>query len=36
MAVSTGDMKAGIGMDIGMHEILIAALDLEACIYNLL
>ena len=29
-------MKAGIGVDIGMDEILMAALDLEAYTYSLL
>ena len=38
--MSTGDMKAGMGMDermdMGTDEILVSVLDLEACIYSLL
>ena len=34
MTVSTGYMRAGMPMDMGMDEILMAALGLEACIYS--
>ena len=36
MAVSTGDIKAGMGIGIGMDEILVSVLELEVCIYSLL
>ena len=38
MAASTGDMKVGRGMDMGMDETLMAVLDLENLyhIYSLL
>ena len=35
MAVSTKDMKAGMGMDLRMDEMLMTVRDLEVCIYSL-